>query len=169
VPAAGLTVKDHDVDPPHYDGPSIAEVVSVTSGLTGRGGILDPDGAMEHLAAWKGQIDRLAANTKTMSDRLQQLRVTESVDSGLGDVTVDHTGALVDLRLSHRIQRIPPEAVARSIMSAIQKARRTLADRARDIIAETVGTESVAARAIAARVEQQLRGGTNLDDDPYRR
>lgn len=28
------------------------------------GGILDPDGAMERLAAWKGGIDRLAADTK---------------------------------------------------------------------------------------------------------
>lgn len=139
----------------------------------GGGGILDPDGAREHLSAWKGRIDRLAADTRAMSDRLEQLRVTASADNGLAEVTIDHTGALVDLRLTERIQRVAPEAVARTIMSTIAQARRMAADRSREIIADTVGTDSPAARAIADRVDQQLRGPgrghPDVDDDPYRR
>ncbi|MGI5211546.1 YbaB/EbfC family nucleoid-associated protein [Plantactinospora sp. CA-290183] len=138
----------------------------------GGGGILDPDGAMEHLSAWKGQIDRLAADTRAMSDRLDQLRVTATDDNGLAQVTIDHTGALVDLRLTPRIQRVAPEAVSRAIMNTIQGARKKAADRAREIIAETVGVDSPAARTIAERVDQQLRGverGTvQTDRDPYR-
>jgi DNA-binding protein YbaB len=122
------------------------------------GGVLDPDGAMDRLAAWKGRIDQLAADTKTMSDRLQELRVTASDANGMVEVTIDASGALVDLWLGPRIQRFAPEVVSRTVMETIRAAKSTLAARSQEIIAETVGTESVAARAIAERVGEQLRG-----------
>lgn len=127
--------------------------------------MLDPDGAMERIAAWKGKIDKLAADTRTMSDRLQELRVTAADRDGMTEVTIDASGALADLRLSERIYRATPEAVAQTIMKTIRDARLQLADRSQEIIAETVGTESVAARAIAERVAGQLRG-TDADGDP---
>ncbi|MFD2767102.1 YbaB/EbfC family nucleoid-associated protein [Micromonospora eburnea] len=123
----------------------------------GGDGVLDPDGAMEQMRAWKGRIDKLAADTKVMSDRLQDLRVTVADDSGLAEVTVDSTGALLDLRLGRQIQRVSPEVVAQAVMTAIRRAKGQLAERSRQIIADTVGTESAAARAIAERVDRQLR------------
>jgi DNA-binding protein YbaB len=120
--------------------------------------VLDPDGAMERLSAWKGRIDRLAADTKAMSDRLQDLRVTAADDNGMVEVTVDAGGSLVDLWLGPRIQRVAPEVVARTVMETVRAAKSALADRSQEIIAETVGTDSVAARAIAERVGRQLRG-----------
>ncbi|SCE66560.1 hypothetical protein GA0074695_0151 [Micromonospora viridifaciens] len=36
------------------------------AGVPSAGGLLDPDGAMDRLAAWKGRIDKLATDTKTM-------------------------------------------------------------------------------------------------------
>ncbi|HEV2782708.1 MAG TPA: YbaB/EbfC family nucleoid-associated protein [Actinophytocola sp.] len=123
------------------------------------GGILDPDGARERLLAWKGRIDKLAADTQEMSDRLQSVRVSASDPTGLAEVTVDSTGGLVDLRLTDRIHRVAPDVVARTIMATIGEARSKVADRSQEIIAETVGTESPAAREIAERVGRQLRGG----------
>lgn len=130
----------------------------------GTGGLLDPDGAVDRLAEWKGRIDRLAADTRVMSERLQDLRVTVADDNRLAEVTVDATGRLVDLRLGQRIQRVAPEVVARTIMETIGVARRQLADRSQEIIADTVGTESAAARAIAERVGEQLRGAGPVAD-----
>ncbi|NES27163.1 YbaB/EbfC family DNA-binding protein [Micromonospora terminaliae] len=121
------------------------------------GGVLDPGGAMDRMRAWKGRIDKLAADTKVMSDRLQDLRVTVEDDHGLAEVTVDSAGALLDLRLGRQIQRVPPEVVAQAVMDAIRRAKEQLAERSQEIIAETVGTESAAARAIAERVGRQLR------------
>lgn len=46
------------------------------------GGVFDLDGAMERVSAWKGRIDRLAEDTKAMSDRLAGLRVTASTRAG---------------------------------------------------------------------------------------
>jgi DNA-binding protein YbaB len=122
------------------------------------GNILDPDGARERLAAWKGRIDKLAADTQVMSERLREVRVTASDPTGLAEVTVDSTGALVDLRLTDRISRVAPPEVARTIMATLGAARSKLADRSEEIIADTVGTESPAARAIAESVGRQLRG-----------
>ncbi|MFG1675111.1 YbaB/EbfC family nucleoid-associated protein [Micromonospora sp. NPDC049282] len=142
------------------------------AGFASSGGLLDPDGAVERLAAWKGRIDQLAADTKAMSDRLQELRVTAADGNGLCEVTVDSTGALCDLRLGPRTQRVAPDVVARTVMDTIREAKRQLADRSQEIIADTVGTDSAAGRAVAERVGQRLRdpdateGG--VDDQPGR-
>ncbi len=137
------------------------------------GGVLDPGDAMERVAAWRGKIDKLASDTKAMSDRLASLQVTVASDNGLAEVTVDSVGALVDLRLDRRIQRVAPEVVARTIMGSIRTAREKIADRSQEIIAETVGTETTAAQAIAERVGKRLREAAassrpNEDDDPHR-
>ncbi|CAM3657575.1 YbaB/EbfC family nucleoid-associated protein [Kibdelosporangium persicum] len=120
--------------------------------------ILDPDGARERLAAWKNRIDKLAADTQAMSTQLQGLRITAKDSGGLAEVTIDSTGALVDLKLTDRIQRTSPETVAQTIMATLGDARSQLADRSQEIIADTVGTESAAGRAIADSVGRQLRG-----------
>jgi DNA-binding protein YbaB len=123
------------------------------------GKILDPDGARERLAAWKGRIDKLAADTQAMSDRLSGLRVTARDPSGLAEVTIDSTGTLVQLELTDRMRRSAPAAVAAAIMAAVAEAKNQLAERSQEIITETVGTNSAAARAIADSVERRLRGG----------
>ncbi|MCP2163572.1 YbaB/EbfC family nucleoid-associated protein [Goodfellowiella coeruleoviolacea] len=121
------------------------------------GTILDPDGAREHLAAWKGRIDKMARDTEAMRQRLQDLRVTARDPNGLAEVSVDSTGALVALRLTERINRVAPDVVAQTIMTTLGTARNMLADRSREVIADTVGTESAAARAIAESVDRHLR------------
>jgi DNA-binding protein YbaB len=134
----------------------------------GSGGVFDFDGAMERVSAWKGRINRLAEDTKTMSDRLAGLRVTAVGENRLVEVSLDASGALVDLRLAPRVQRVAPEVLARTIMHTVGLARAKLGERSQEIIAETLGTESAAARAMAARVAQQLQpAGT--DDDRDRR
>jgi DNA-binding protein YbaB len=120
--------------------------------------VLNPDDARQRLEAWKGRIDKLAADTQAMSDRFQQLQVTKMDPNGMAEVTVDSSGSLVNLRLTREIERSSPDVVAATIMSTIRSAKTELADRTQEIISETVGTESPAARAIAERVGEHLRG-----------
>jgi len=114
--------------------------------------ILEPGAALDRLAAWKGRIDQLATDTGTMSDQLAELRVTVADETRLVEVTVDAQGALVDVRFSRRIQQVEPGRVAQVLMDTLTEARRRIAVRAQEIIAATLGTESPAARAIAAQV-----------------
>ncbi|MER7077448.1 YbaB/EbfC DNA-binding family protein [Saccharopolyspora kobensis] len=121
------------------------------------GNILDPDGARERLAAWKDRIEKLAADTKTMSDRLQEVRVTATDPKGLVELTIDSTGTLVDIKLTSKMERTAPDVVSRTIMETLAQAKNQLADRSQEIIADTVGTESAAARAISESVGNHLR------------
>lgn len=120
--------------------------------------VLTPDDARERLDAWKGRIDKLAADTKSMSDRFQALRVTTKDRANLVEVTVDSSGSLVDLKLSRDIDRSSPDVIAGTIMSTIRDAKAELAARSQEIIADTVGTDSPAARAIADQVGAHLLG-----------
>lgn len=132
------------------------------------GKILDPDGARAHLAAWKGRIDKMAQETEAMRQRLQELRVTARDPNGLAEVSVDSTGTLVGLKLTDRIVQVTPDVVARTIMTTLGEARNRLADQSREVIEETVGKDSPAARAIAESVDHHLRrdlAGEDTEDD----
>lgn len=118
--------------------------------------VLSPDDARERLEAWKGRIDKLAADTQSMSDQFQRLEVTRKDPNGMTEVTVDSTGALVGLRLTREIDRSSPDVIAATIMATIRAAKAEVAQRSQEIVAETLGTESPAARAIADRVGQHL-------------
>jgi DNA-binding protein YbaB len=123
--------------------------------------VLSPEDARERLAAWKGRIDRLATDTKAMSDRFQQLQVTRKDANGMTEVTVDSSGSLVALKLSRDIDRASPDVLAATIMTTIREAKAELAQRTQEIVADTIGTDSAAGRAIAERVGQHLRGPEN--------
>lgn len=118
--------------------------------------VLSPDDARERLVAWQGKIEKLAADTKMMSDRFQELQVTRSDRDRMAEVTVDSSGSLVGLKLTREIERSSPEVVAATIMSTIRAAKAELAGMTQEIIAETVGTESAAGQAIADRVGRHL-------------
>jgi DNA-binding protein YbaB len=128
--------------------------------------VLNPDDARQRMEAWKGRIDKLAADTKAMSDRFQQLQVTRKDRDGMVEVTVDSTGSLLALKLSREIDRSAPDVIAATIMSTIREAKSEVAALSQEIIEETVGTESPAARAIAERVGEHLRRSPDEKAEP---
>lgn len=126
--------------------------------------VLDPDGARERLTAWKGRIDKLAADTKAMSDRMQALQETVTDPRGMVKVTVDSTGSLIGLQLTPQINGVPPELVARTIMDTVRRAKARLAERSREVIEETLGADSAAGQAIADSVGRHLRADDVSDE-----
>ena len=117
---------------------------------------LDPDASREYLRAWKANIDRVAGQAAAMAEQLERLRTTARDDDGLAEVTIDSSGALVDLELTDRIRNQAPEVVARAVMSALRKARGTAARRAQEIAVETMGADSLSARTTAERMRELL-------------
>nr|CTQ92310.1 hypothetical protein [Kibdelosporangium sp. MJ126-NF4] len=55
--------------------------------------------------------------------------------------------------------------MAQTIMATLGDARAQLADRSQEIIAETVGADSAAGRAISETVNRQLRAAPAVDED----
>lgn len=128
------------------------------------GGVFDSDSAMERLHAWKDGIDRKAADTQAMSEQLSALRVTLADTNGLAEVTVDSTGNLLDLTIGRPASRVAPEVLSRTIMTLVRDASAQLAARSQEIVAETMGTESAAARAISEHISQRLLRPTVADE-----
>ncbi|GAA3027909.1 YbaB/EbfC family nucleoid-associated protein [Actinokineospora globicatena] len=130
------------------------------------------DSVRQRLAAWQARADQLAADTEAMSSQFEQLRVTKTDPAGMAEVVVDSGGALVGLTLTREIERAAPSVVASTIMSTIQAAKAELAERAQGILAETLGTESPVARAVAAQVSERMgvvRSADEQQDRPRRR
>jgi DNA-binding protein YbaB len=113
--------------------------------------LLDPDASHSYLRDWQERIERAAANTREAGDRIAAIRATARDGNGLTEVTVDSTGALAGIRFTDRIQRVPPDAVARAVMDAAAAARSRAAEESRQIVDDTLGPDSVAGRAIAER------------------
>nr|WP_221376468.1 YbaB/EbfC family nucleoid-associated protein [Actinoplanes polyasparticus] len=119
--------------------------------------LLDPDSSREYLRDWKGRVDRAAAATQAMADRLGDLRISAVDGNGLVEVTIDSGGVLIDVRFTERIQRVAPDVVSRAVMTAMGIARRKVAALSKEIIDETLGPGSAAGRVI----EDRLRGGVD--------
>ena len=138
----------------------------MTAGDADAGDFLDPDASRAYLRGWKSRVDKMAADTKAVSDRLAELRITAEDDNRLVKVAIDATGVLIDVEFNERFQRVAPDVVSRAVMSALRAARLRAAEQSRQIITETMGAGSPAARTIAERVERQLRGdeGDGHDD-----
>ncbi|MCY1141838.1 YbaB/EbfC family nucleoid-associated protein [Actinoplanes sp. Pm04-4] len=120
--------------------------------------LLDPDSSREYLRDWKGRVDRAAAATQAMADRLGDLRISAVDGNGLVEVTIDSSGMLIDVTFTERIQRVAPDVVSRAVLTALGRARRKAAELSRQIIDETMGPDSTAGRVIGQRIEQQLGG-----------
>jgi hypothetical protein len=115
--------------------------------------LLDPDASLAYLRGWQERVERNAESARTAADRLAGIRATARDGNDLTEVTVDSAGALLDIRFTDRIQRVPPGAVARAVLAATLAARRAATEQSRTIVTETLGPDSVAARAIIARME----------------
>jgi DNA-binding protein YbaB len=112
--------------------------------------LLDVDGARERLEAWKAKAEARAAETQAAAQGLRALRITASDDNGMIEVTIDHSGNLLDVKAKDRITRQPAEYTARAMLQAYQNAKRALAEAAADVVRETVGADSPTGRALMA-------------------
>ncbi|BCJ41076.1 hypothetical protein GCM10010168_46260 [Actinoplanes ianthinogenes] len=117
--------------------------------------LLEPGMALDRIAAWQHDIDRLVTRTRAMSARLAALRLTLSDPRHLVEVTVDAQGMLMDLRFSARVPHLAPDTLSRTVLSTLAEARRQATDRAVAVITDTVGADSAAIRAMVTGTPEQ--------------
>ncbi|WP_051326330.1 YbaB/EbfC family nucleoid-associated protein [Glycomyces tenuis] len=116
----------------------------------------DPAAAVARVEAWKDRLDKLAADTKAMNERLEGLRCTHHDPNRIVEVTVDSGGMLLDVSFSERIKRVRPEDASRALMETLAEARRRVSEETAQVIGETMGEDSAAGQAIAERLRSGL-------------
>ncbi|MFI1995446.1 YbaB/EbfC family nucleoid-associated protein [Actinoplanes sp. NPDC020271] len=118
--------------------------------------LLEPGMALERLAAWHDDMERLVTRTRAMSDRLGALRITASDPRRLVELTIDTQGALTDLRFGPGAIQHGPDTLARTVLATLNDARRQAAEQTRRIILESIGPDSAAAREMLTRMADRL-------------
>lgn len=76
-----------------------------------------------------------------MRDQAEQIQVTESSADGAVRVTIDSSGAPIDLALTSKISGMSPSEVAALVMDCMRRAQRRLAGQMRRAMAATAGAE----------------------------
>ncbi|MDA1363055.1 YbaB/EbfC family nucleoid-associated protein [Glycomyces luteolus] len=110
--------------------------------------LLDTEAARQRLMRWKENADKRAEQTQEVAARLQELRVTVRDENATVEITVDASGAVVDVQFGYRIQRQDPEYTRRTFLEVHAEAKRQLAEAAREAVAEVLGTDSQTAQAM---------------------
>ncbi|SCG54885.1 YbaB/EbfC DNA-binding family protein [Micromonospora zamorensis] len=108
----------------------------------------DPDATQELMHAWAAQLSARAEAATDLSDRVATIASSAVGANGAVRVTVAASGALTDLRLDDRVQRIPGAELASIIMAAIARAQAGLTEQVSIAVHDTVGADSETGRAV---------------------
>ena len=120
-----------------------------------------PADAREAVAAFAGRIAELHAQTEAANAALANARGEAVSPDGLATVTVDASGAMVDVRFGP-LAGVDPEALRAAVLTAATAARREMLTAARDGVATAVGADSPA----VAELERRLAAGGSPQTAP---
>ena len=112
-----------------------------------------PADAREAVAAFAGRIAELQAQTEVANAALAAARGTASSPDGLATVTVDASGAVVDVRFGP-LAGAGPEALRAAVLTAAAAARRATLAEARAAVAAAVGADSPAVAELDRRLSE---------------
>jgi hypothetical protein len=124
------------------------------------------DSAEEQVRDWAAAAQRQAAAARALVDELARISATARGASGEVTLTVDATGALVDLQLGDGVRTLSPARLAGEIMATVRTARDDVAARVGSVVGATVGTDTPVGAAVLSGLDRQA--GARRSDPPPR-
>jgi DNA-binding protein YbaB len=106
------------------------------------------DSADRWIDEWSAEAAAQAERARALSERVAELTVTATSDDGLVEVTVAGSGLVTDIRLADRVNSWRASAIAAEILAVMRRAQAELAGFVADAVADTVGADSPAGRAV---------------------
>lgn len=100
------------------------------------------------LHSWTAQLSTRAEAAADLSERVAALAASAVSADGAVRVTVAASGALTNLRLDDRVQRMRGSELASIIMATVARAQAGLTDQVIVAVHDTVGTDSETGRAV---------------------
>jgi hypothetical protein len=123
----------------------------------------DPDQAERQISQWAQGFTDKAERFGATRAQAEQIQVTESSADGAVRVTIDSSGAPIDLALSSKISGMPPSEVAAVVMDCMRRAQRQLAGQLRHAMAATVGAEEPVIEHVVSGCRQRF--GEDQEED----
>lgn len=116
----------------------------------------DPDQVEQQLSQWAQGFADKAQRFGAMRAEVEQIQVTESSADGAVRVTIDSSGAPIDLALTDKIGGMPPSEVAALVMTCMRRAQRQLAGQVRHAMTATVGAEEPVVEHVVSGYRQRF-------------
>lgn len=111
---------------------------------------MEPDlnAAARWVDDWQSSIEDRATRARALAERVAGLRASARSRDDLVEVTVDATGAVVDLRLDERIRDRPAADTAHAILTVMRAAQAELAPLVRQAAIAELGSDDPTAEAV---------------------
>jgi hypothetical protein len=116
----------------------------------------DPAQAEWQTSQWAQGFTDKAERFGAMRGQVEELQVTESSVDGAVRVTIDSSGAPINLALTSKISGMPPSQVAAVVMDCMRRAQKQLAGQLRHAMAVTVGAEEPVIEDVVSGYRQQF-------------
>jgi hypothetical protein len=116
----------------------------------------DPAQVERQLSQWAQGFTDKAERFGAMRARIEQIRVTECSSDGAVRVTIDSSGAPIDLALTDKISSMPPSEVAALVLACTRRAQRQLAGQVRHAAATAVGAEEPVVEHVVSGYRQRF-------------
>jgi DNA-binding protein YbaB len=124
------------------------------------------EAAHARLAELQERLHQSSSATMDMGEQLAALQITAQDENGVAEATINSSGALINLRLSAKVQMLHPADSSVAILAAVDAAKAQLAERTREIIADTIGADSDAGKAVLSGIDKRL--GIGNDEEAQR-
>ncbi|MET7876158.1 YbaB/EbfC family nucleoid-associated protein [Micromonospora profundi] len=100
------------------------------------------------LQSWTAELSTRAQAATELSDRVATITASAVGADGAVRVAVAASGAVTDLQLDNRVQRLTGSELAGIIMATIARAQAKLVEQVSVAVRDTVGTDSETGRAV---------------------
>ncbi|WP_033293511.1 YbaB/EbfC family nucleoid-associated protein [Amycolatopsis jejuensis] len=139
--------------------------------MTGAGGlgdlIRDPDEAIRRMDEWAAGFARKAERYAAAQQETEQLRLTAASPDGTVRVTVGADGIVSDLVFGSRTRTIPPEELARMVLSTMRRAQSGITDRVAEVMGRQLGDEDPDTRtALLGTLRDRFPDPVDPQDSP---
>ncbi|MEU1245504.1 YbaB/EbfC family nucleoid-associated protein [Micromonospora arida] len=119
--------------------------------------------------SWTAELSARARAAAELSDRVAAITASATGADGAVRVTVAASGALTDLRLDDRVQRIPGVELASIIMATIARAQARLTEQVSIAVHDTVGVDSETGRAVTDSFARRFPSSPDEQPDRWER
>lgn len=132
--------------------------------MTGAGGLgeamRDPDEAIRRMNDWAAGFARKAERYAAAQERTEQLTLSATSPDGTVRVTVGADGVVSDLAFSAKTRTIPPEELARMVLTTMRQAQAGITERVAEVMDDVLGDEDRQTRtamlgALSARFDPE--------------
>lgn len=132
---------------------------------------VDAASTNERLDRWAEAIAAKAERYTAMQQEVQATTASEQSADGSVSVTVDSGGAIVDLRFTDELKRLPTSRMAEVVLTTMRRAQARIADQVAEIVQTRVGDDPETAAAMTETFRQrfpQPDPETATDEDEWR-